>query len=245
MPREIAASHLQQGGWVAIELTQEGDLRANDGTLERMLRRDLGLHKDHPVYIPVKRSALAEKQVVVSAMDGYVFVGAGLPPNRYFSLEKRSYVEQVLGRYAGTQRVPHIIRDADLAPLRGQINQVEKSPAIRRGAKVEVSEGMLAALQGVVIDVSDHCACVRFSTRTLVRILSLPLGMLQPVVEEPPKVVPVEPPKLYQMSLWRIDGRRERNKPCGVHQKRDRPHQRHPQSARKPSVRRIQLGFHF
>lgn len=194
-------SPTRRGEWVAVELTQEGDLRANDGTLERMIRRDLGLGKDHPVFVPVRRTALADRQVVVSAMDGYVFVGAGLPAGRYFSLEKRAYVEQVLSRYSGSQRVPHLIGDADLEPLRGRMAYVEKRPSIRRGSKVEVVSGMLSSLQGVVVEISNGTACVQFSMRTLTRILALPLSLLRSLEDGKKPEVKLVPAKLYQATL--------------------------------------------
>jgi hypothetical protein len=77
------------------------------------------------------------------------------------------------------------VRDRELNPLRGQINRADRSPDLRRGAQVEVLSGMLVALRGNVLDVDRDQAVVQFSTKTLVRILSLPVGMLR-VAEEPP-----------------------------------------------------------
>ena len=233
------------GGWVAIELTTEGDLRASDGTLERMIRRDLGVSKDHPVFIPVKRSALAEKHVVVSAMDGYVFVGSGLPSNRYFALERRSYVEQVLCRPSGSGRIPHIIKDAELLPLRGQMEKVDKPSSLRRGAKVEVSEGMLASLQGTILDLYDNSASVRFDTRTLVRILAMPLGMLKfvenlPAAAAVPASVPVQ--QAFPLAAP------VKNDRAGAGHRRRKELERRRKPGRAPAKKmppRIQLGFKF
>lgn len=215
-----------------------------------MIRRDLGLSKDHPIFIPIKRAALAEKAVIVSAMEGYVFVGAGLPPGRYLSLEKRGYVEQVLCRPSGSSRVPHIIRDAELNPLRGSIERVDKSPSLRVGCTVEVVSGMLAALQGVVVDLFDGYACVQFDTRTLVRILTLPVGILVPAESAAAGAAkkPAQPKLRMQQIDFQVAGIKGEaaRRPTDKHDRRkDRLRKAQPK-VRRPRVKpRVQLGFNF
>lgn len=108
--------------WVVLELTRQGESKVEDGTLEGTLRSDLDLDADHPVFLPALTYDRRGKSITLQLMEGYAFVGSGLPEVEYFALEGKSYVSQVMsGEGAHGMRVLSTIPNTSVEDMRRQL----------------------------------------------------------------------------------------------------------------------------
>lgn len=168
--------------WISIELTRSGEERVQDGTIADQLRKDLGVGEDFPVFIPAVSYPKEHRRVTVLLMEGYVFLGSGLPETKYFALESQPYVNQVLSSAGGQHNLRTLvtISDAKINELRQKMRTVLAS-TISVGDKVNVLEGQYRRLEGHVEDIVDDDAVVVIMLRSLEVVATIPKVFLEPL----------------------------------------------------------------
>ena len=166
--------------WVAIELTSQGEAKVEDGTIIPTLRMDLEVGEDHPIFVPSMIYRKGERQVVLHLMEGYVFVASGLPETRYFALERKPYVGQVMSSRGGPHRmrVPSVIPNSHVQGLKDQLQQMVSSD-IEEGARVMVIDGLYRGLEGEVLGVEGEEAFVLVELRSIQIIATIPRVFLE------------------------------------------------------------------
>jgi len=175
--------------WVAIELSWQGERLVSEGTLEEVLRRDLGIEDTHPVFIPATTYVKNGKTITIHLMEGYVFVGNGLDEVRYFALEQQFYVHSVMSASGGPHRIRvlSVLPNSDIQNLRNQLH-AQQAADIEVDTWVRVVRGKFRGLEGKVLRLDgDKHAYVDFRLRSLHRITPLPRAYLE--VAEPPEGV--------------------------------------------------------
>lgn len=165
--------------WVALELTRQGELKVEDGSLARELRSALGVEDDWPVFIPAKVYSKGGKKITVHLMEGYAFVATGLDEVQYFALEQEGkLVERVMtSRSPSGMRVLSTIPERQIASLRRQL-QDHVSSDIERGMEVRVKDGKYKGLEGVVTWVDLDHAMVFITLRSLETVARIPRAFL-------------------------------------------------------------------
>lgn len=166
--------------WVAVELTHQGETRVTDGTLEAVLRRDLGVDDDHPIFIPSSLYRRDGHVTIIHLMEGYVFVGSGLPETSYFSLERQPYVAQVMSTQGGKHRmrVLSVITDAHIQQMKAKLQEMVSSE-IPVGAEVLVLEGTYRNLTGKITGLEGDNAFVHIRLRSLEVVATVPRIFLE------------------------------------------------------------------
>lgn len=155
-----------QQTWVTLELTKAGEKKAQDGTLAKQLLKELGAPDDFPIFIPYVIGGNHGKSLSV-LMEGYAFVGSGLPETKYFRIEGGSLVQQVLsGRGPHGMRVLHTIQDTRVSEMRDQLRLLANAD-VELGMPVQVLTGFYTGLEGTVVDVFEDRAAVSFLFRSL------------------------------------------------------------------------------
>ena len=164
-----------------IELSALGETKVEEETLVPSLVSDLGVDSDFPIFVPAMSYDKGGRPVTIHLMEGYVFVGSGLPETSYFALEKRPYITQVMHGFD-----PHGIRVLKVVPnkvildLRKQLRK-RTSSNIRVHDFVRVTEGSYRALDGkiVALDKARAEAYVLFDLRSLKTVAKVPLALLE------------------------------------------------------------------
>jgi len=161
--------------WVAIEITRQGEIKVEEGTFETLIRTDLGVGPEFPVFVPAHTYTRNERQVVIWLMDGYVFVGSGLPETAYFSLEHKPYVEKVVSTTGTKERLRSLqtIPDTAIQDLRRQLQKI-RTADLTIGKQVRVLEGVFQGLDGEVIGVDQDQVHVKVELRSLKATISIP-----------------------------------------------------------------------
>ena len=165
--------------WIAIELSRAGEQCVEDGTLAEKIRSDLDV-ENHPVFIPAAGYERAGRRVTVHLMEGYVFVGSGLSEIRYFALERKAYIAQVMSVRAGPHRIrtPSVISNQHVEELRQQLREMIISN-IEVGDWVRVTGSQYRALEGRVLGFDGGYAFVRIELRSLEIIATIPRLFLE------------------------------------------------------------------
>jgi len=166
--------------WIAIELTPQGEAKVEDGTIAETIREDLDVGDNYPVFIPSVVYRKGGRRVVLHLMEGYVFVASGLPETRYFSLERRPYVSQVMSSTGGPHhiRVPSVISNSHIRNLQRQLRKLVSSD-IEIGARVSVVDGLYRGLEGMVLGLDGEEAFVLIELRSIKVIATIPRVLLE------------------------------------------------------------------
>lgn len=168
-----------QPTWVALELSRIGEQRVEDGTLRSLLRRDLGVGREHPVFVPAAVYPKEERLVTVYLMEGYAFVGTGLSETTYFALEDQPYVARVMSTVGPSNiRTLSTISDSNILELRRKLQELI-SEDITEGASVEITQGIYRSLHGIVRGVEEDQVFVWLRLRSLEVIATLPRFFLR------------------------------------------------------------------
>lgn len=183
MDREVA-DRRDEITWVAIELTRQGEIHADEGTLEALLRRDLRVGVEHPIFVPTACFTRGGKTTTAHLMEGYVFVASGLTEIQYFELEKRPYIQQVMSSRTGPHRMRYVsvITNAHIEQMRLKLRQMIVAE-ILVGDEVLITDGQYRQLNGEVIGLEDEHAYVRIDLRSLKVVATIPRFFLE--VQEP------------------------------------------------------------
>jgi transcription antitermination factor NusG len=172
--------------WVVLELTRQGELRIEEGSLAKHLRDALDVSQDHPIFIPSAMYTAGGRKVSVHLMEGYAFVGSGLPESSYLSLERGPYVRRVL-----TTRGPHGMRVLSVIPqskvqlLRDQLREQVVSD-VSEGMQVRITDGPYAHLDANVIELDGEFAHLHVTLRSLDLIARVPRMFIVPSDGEVP-----------------------------------------------------------
>jgi len=172
--------------WVAIELTPLGEIKVEDGSLEASLRYDLGIKEDFPIFIPAVTIKKGHRTSTIHLLEGYVFVASGLmPETRYFRLEEKSYVGQVVSTHTGPHgiRTVSVIPDQQIQGLRQQLQNIIGAE-VEIGDLVQVVDGTYRGLEGNVEGKDEEVAYIQFNLRSMNVITGVPLAFLEVVKED-------------------------------------------------------------
>jgi transcription antitermination factor NusG len=169
---------------VVLELSPLGEVRAEEGTLEALIRDALSVEPEYPIFIPCVTYSNGKDRVVLNMMEGYAFVASGLPEPEYLALTHNCvYVQQAM--FTSHQGVPVLstITDQALDELRtGLKNMVAVELAV--GMRVEVVEGPYSNMKGQILSLETDVAHVYIELRSLRAIRSIPRTVLRPVDQE-------------------------------------------------------------
>jgi len=169
--------------WVVVELTRSGELRAEEGTLDRYLQEGLQT-PGHKVFIPATTYVRNGKRITIHLMEGYAFVASGLPETLYFALERDCiHVKKVLCT-PGPGGIPvlSVLSDTDVQEMKTQLRTVI-SEDINAGMRVMITQGTYAKLDGEVLEVGEEDAQVLIELRSFKVIRSIPRVFLEPMTE--------------------------------------------------------------
>lgn len=170
--------------WVALELSRQGEQRVENDSLERNLRRLLGVTEDWPIFIPAKVYSKGGKKVTVHLMEGYAFVGSGLDEVNYFKLEgEKKLVAKVMTSFSPSGvRVLKTISDREVGVLRQRLLERIASD-IAPGMQVRVTDGKYKGLAGKVLFVEDDYAIVHIELRSWCGVTRIPRVFLDAVLD--------------------------------------------------------------
>lgn len=162
-----------------IELTRQGELRVEEGVLEQVLRRDLGVDVGHPIFTPATTYEKSGRKITLHLLEGYVFVATGLSETAYFSLERRSYVSKVLSSLgAHGMRVLNVTPEKEILGMKRQLREMV-SLDISVGERVRILDGLYTSLEGEVVDKENDQAIISLEFRSLRVLASIPLAFLE------------------------------------------------------------------
>lgn len=154
---------------MTLELTRAGELKALDGTLANTLRHELNVAKDFPVFVPYSsylKHPKSAKSVSV-LVEGYAFVSTGLSETKYFALENKPHVAQVLSSRARQgMRVLHTIPNYRVVEMQRKLRELVSSD-VAEGMTVRVTGGCYSRLEGLVIDVYPESVALRIPLRSI------------------------------------------------------------------------------
>lgn len=166
--------------WVVLELTRQGELRGEEGTLIKHLRNALGCSDEHPFFVPSATYTANNQRITVHLMEGYVFVAAGMPESTYLALEGGPYVRKVL-----TTKGPHgmralsVVPDANVELLREQLRQQVVSD-VTEGMVVRITDGPYAHLDASILELDGEYAHIHVALRSLDLIARVPRMFVVP-----------------------------------------------------------------
>jgi len=170
--------------WAVLELSPHGERVAEAGLLEEILRDYSDMPEGHPVFVPYLTLTYSGTQSLFSVMEGYAFVGSGLPDHSYRGLLNTPYVRGLLSRGGNGQSwVLDTVPDASVRELRQRLNELV-AVEIQVDMKVTVIEGSYSGLEGKVVSVGPKHAMVLVELRSLRALKKMPRFILRPW-EEP------------------------------------------------------------
>jgi transcription antitermination factor NusG len=167
--------------WVALELTYQGEAKVEDGTLEKVLRYDLGVDSNFPIFVPAATYLKLDKPITVHLLEGYVFISTGLPETAYFALEKKAYISKIMSSTSPTSRMRVLTTVADnyIQKLQTQLRQMIVSD-VEINSRVKVLDGLYKNLDGAVLSLSGtDYAHVQIDLRSIRIIATVPMAFLE------------------------------------------------------------------
>jgi hypothetical protein len=170
--------------WVVLELTRQGELRAEEGTLGEAILDGLNADISHPVFVPSTTYFRDGQRHTVHLMEGYAFVATGLPEGCYYELARENpYVRQVLSNN-NSSGIPalQVIGNAHVAELRKQLSAAV-SQDIDEGMQVHITQGRYRGLTGDVVGMEGNEAFVYIQLRSFQVIRTVPKVFLDPAGE--------------------------------------------------------------
>lgn len=169
---------------MVLELTRQGEIRANEGTLVGVLSTALHIPKEH-IFVPATTYSREGARVTVHLMEGYVFVVSGLPDAYYFALERNNpYINKVLSS-PGSQGIPvlNVIKDRDVQEMRQQLRDAAVQD-ISEGMCVRINQGVYGGLLGEVVGMEGNDAFIHVKLRSFEIIRTIPKMFLEPVSDD-------------------------------------------------------------
>lgn len=166
--------------WVVLELTALGEMRAEEGTLPKLIRESLGVLEDFQIFVPCVTYNRGKERIVLNMMEGYAFVANGLPEGAYIDLGHTCpYVQRAMFSYQNQIPILNTITDSALEELRlGLRNMVAVELDV--GMEVEVVEGPYSNMIGQIVSMTEEMAHVYIQLRSLRAIREIPKMVLRP-----------------------------------------------------------------
>lgn len=155
-----------QQTWVVLELSPVGEARAKEGLLEKLIRSELRLEENHPIFIPIQTYHRGDKLVRIDGMQGYAFIGAGLNDHVYFSLEDTPFVRNVISQRGGHLRTLCCVGDDAIEGVRDSIRR-EVNDDLVVGTEVRVRTGLFSYLEGTLLDRDGDDIIIQISMRSI------------------------------------------------------------------------------
>lgn len=173
-------------------MSRAGEQKVEEETLENRIRKDLGVSEDFPIFIPSIVYRKGKRSITYHLMEGYAFVGGGLPESSYFALENKYYINTVMSVTSSKGlRILRTISEREVRTMKRQLRNLV-SVEIEIDSSVKVLEGPYANLEGIVVDVGSTEAGVHFIFRSMEAIVYIPKIFLETLDE--PLDVPLETP---------------------------------------------------
>jgi transcription antitermination factor NusG len=163
--------------WATLELTRLGEQKAVEGRLEAALRTLLSVDPSFPVFVPYATYTKGGRTVSVRLIEGYSFVGTGLPETSYFRLEKSPLVARVFSSSMTGMRVLHTLPNGEVEAMRNRLAE-SLGADLEMGAKVRVTGGNYKNLEGVVVDLYEKRVAVQVFFRSLTAIAVVPRNLV-------------------------------------------------------------------
>jgi hypothetical protein len=166
--------------WVVLELTALGEMRAEEGTLPKLIRESLGVASDFEIFVPCVTYNRGKERIVLNMMEGYAFAANGLPEGVYIDLGHNCpYVQRAMFSYQNKIPILNTITDSALEELRlGLRNMVAVELDV--GMEVEVVEGPYSNMIGRIVSMTEEMAHVYIQLRSLRAIREIPKMVLRP-----------------------------------------------------------------
>ena len=168
--------------WIVVELNHLGETKVVEGTLEKALRSDLGVDASFPIFIPVAKYPKGQRTITLHLMEGYVFVGSGLPDTTYFALERRPYVNTIIST-PGKMRTLNAVPNNKIEELRTQLRKMVAAD-IQDGEQIRVTNGSYRNLEGQVLSIVGESAVIQIKLRSLELVVTIPVVFLEVVLAE-------------------------------------------------------------
>jgi hypothetical protein len=163
--------------WATLELTKLGEQKAVEGRLETSLRTLLSVDPSFPVFVPYATYTKGGRTVSVRLIEGYSFVGTGLPETAYFRLEKSSLVSRVFSSSMNGMRVLHTLPNSEVEGMRARLAE-SLGADLEIGAQVRITGGNYRDLEGVVVDLYEKRVAVQIVFRSLTAISVVPRNLV-------------------------------------------------------------------
>lgn len=175
-----AADQRDEESWVVLELTRQGEIRAEEGTLAKALLDALDA-PDHPVFVPALTYDRDGTRVTVHLMQGYAFVAAGLPEAVYFTLPHKSQLVRKVLSTSLTNGLPvlQVVPDRHVRELKRQL-QEQVASDIEDGMCVKITQGVYGGLVGKVVGIEGDKAWIHIKLRSFEVIRTVPKFFLEP-----------------------------------------------------------------
>jgi transcription antitermination factor NusG len=162
--------------WATLELTKAGEGKAIEGGLSRSLRSLLGVDESFPVFVPYASYTKGGRTVSVRLIEGYAFVGTGLPEIKYFGLERSALVARVFSSSVNGMRVLHTLPNTEIEGMRSRLSE-SMSADFDVGTKVRITGGNYRDLEGTIVDLYDKKLAIRVEFRSLTSIVVVPRNL--------------------------------------------------------------------
>lgn len=169
--------------WVTAELTTLGEIKVEERTLEKILRKELR-GEDVEIFIPVSQYEQNGRKVSLYLLEGYIFIQTGLDDSYYFDLEHTPYIETVFSTKSPKgMRVLSTIGNSTIEDMKDQLRGMA-CKGLKSGDTVEIVKGAYRKLQGEIISFEEDKAYISINLRSLSAIVELPNAYLCAVGEE-------------------------------------------------------------
>ena len=168
--------------WVTLELTTLGEIKVEEGVLEKILRK--GISDDVEIFIPVSQYKQNGRKVTLHLLEGYLFISSGLDEMVYFDLEHTPYIETVFSTVNPQgMRVLSTISNAYVEDMKSQLRGMS-CKGLTSGDEVSIVRGAYKKLTATLIDTENDVVFVSINLRSLSAIVELPNAYISAVGEE-------------------------------------------------------------
>jgi transcription antitermination factor NusG len=168
--------------WITLELTTLGEIKVDEGCLEKILKRELS--EGAEIFIPVSRYVQNGRKVTLHLLEGYIFISSGLDDMEYFDLEHTPYIETVFSTVNPKgMRVLSTISNSYVEDMKDQLRGMS-CKGLSSGDEINIVKGAYRKLTGKIVGFEEDVAFVSINLRSLSAIVELPNAYLSAVGEE-------------------------------------------------------------
>lgn len=169
--------------WVTLELTTLGEIKVEEGILEKIIRKEVS-DDNIEIFIPVSQYRQNGRKVTLHLLEGYFFISTGLDDMSYFDLEHTPYIENVFSTITPNGlRVLSTIKNDYIEDMKNQLRGMS-CKGLKQGDEVNIVMGAYKKLTGTLIEMEDEKVYVSINLRSLSAIVELPNAYISAVGEE-------------------------------------------------------------